>query len=162
MVFGVFLRIALFQIILFSQIVVFASNMSRSDLGSGSEIDSSEKSNDVKKDSDVTIDKSEVRNTSGEGAGGKGQNINQNKRVLIYRTAGCVDCDGVENELDKRNIHYQDVDLSWNRKQKMILNRSTGKEDVSYVFIGNDYVGNHNDLKKMIAKDNLRKIFDND
>ena len=68
------------------------------------------------------------------------------KRVLIYSKSNCEICDQVKNELKKHNIEFQHVDLTWNRKQNMILSRKAGKEDVSYVFLGNEYIGNHEDL----------------
>ena len=84
----------------------------------------------------------------------------QVKRVLIYSHSNCDTCDHLKNELKKHNIEFQHVDLTWNHKQGMILSRKAGKEDVSYVFIGNEYVGNHKDLMNLLNQGKLREMLE--
>jgi glutaredoxin len=79
-------------------------------------------------------------------------------RVLIYRDSKCKGCDEVHEELKKHNIESHDIDLAWNRKQRLILERKAGKSDVSYVFIGNKYIGNHNDLMTIIKHGRLFRV----
>ena len=86
----------------------------------------------------------------------------QIKRVLIYRNSDCKDCDEAKNALKKHNVEYQDIDLSWNHKQSMILRRKAGKEDVSYVFVGNEYIGNHNDLMALMRSGHLVRKLQNE
>jgi glutaredoxin len=86
---------------------------------------------------------------------GKEWLVHQVKRVLIYSHANCEECDIIKAKLKKHNIEYQDVDLTWNRKQNGILSRKAKKEDVSYVFIGNEYIGNHKDLEKLTESGKL-------
>lgn len=82
----------------------------------------------------------------------------QIKRVLIYRNSDCINCDEIKDALKKRDIEYQDIDLTWNRKQKMILRSKAGKDDVSYIFVGNEYIGNHEDLSALMKKGRLIKM----
>lgn len=76
-------------------------------------------------------------------------------RVLIYKDSDCKGCDEVHDQLKKHNIEYHDIDLAWNRKQRMILERKAGKKDISYVFIGNKYIGNHDDLMLILKQGKL-------
>lgn len=86
--------------------------------------------------------------------------FNQVKRLLIYTHSSCVKCDEAKAALSKNNVEYQDVDLTWNRKQKSILSSKAGKDDVSYVFIGNKYIGNHEDLISMLKRGKLLEMLE--
>ena len=88
------------------------------------------------------------------------RHVHQVKRVLIYRHSSCTNCDDIKKELTKHKIEYQDVDLTWNRKQKAILKTKAGKDDASYVFIGNEYVGNHEDLKGLMNEGRLFRMLE--
>lgn len=84
---------------------------------------------------------------------------NKTSKVIVYRDSpNCKNCDTVFDELQKNKIEYQDIDLSWNAKQHMILKRKAGKTDVSYVFINNKYIGNHEDLLFIIKQEKLNKL----
>ena len=84
----------------------------------------------------------------------------QVKRVLIYGRSTCETCDNVKDMLKKHNIEFQYIDLTWNRKGNMILSRKAGKEDVSYVFIGNQYIGNHEDLMSLLNNGQLFRMLE--
>lgn len=77
------------------------------------------------------------------------------KKILIYTNANC---DEVKNELKSHNIEFQDIDLTWNRKQKIILERKAGKNDTSYIFINNKYIGNDKDLMQLMKHGKLLRI----
>lgn len=79
-------------------------------------------------------------------------------RVLIYKDSKNEKCDEVHDHLKKHNIEYNDIDLSWNRKQRMILERKAGKKDISYVFIGNKYIGNHKELMHILKQGKLHNM----
>jgi len=82
----------------------------------------------------------------------------QGKRVLIYKHSDCDKCEEVKNELKKHNIEYHDIDLTWNRKQQIILQRKAGKKDSSYVFIGNEYIGNQDELINLMKHGKLLRM----
>jgi len=86
----------------------------------------------------------------------------QAKRVLIYKHSECDECEDVKRDLKHHNIECQDIDLTWNRKQKMILQRKAGKDDSSYVFIGNEYIGNHDALKHLMHSGKLLRMLQGD
>ena len=93
-----------------------------------------------------------------EKADQKIEQVHQVKRVLIYKQSNCPNCDNVKDELKKHNIEYQDIDLTWNHKQKIILQRKAGKDHSSYVFIGNEYIGNHEELMHLMKHGKLFRM----
>lgn len=93
-----------------------------------------------------------------EKADQKIEHVHQVKRVLIYKQSNCPNCDNVNSELKKHNIEYQDIDLTWNHKQKIILQRKAGKDDSSYVFIGNEYIGNQDELMNLMKQGKLFRM----
>jgi len=77
------------------------------------------------------------------------------RKILIYTNSNC---DEVKNELKNNDIDFQDIDLTWNRKQKIILERKAGKDDTAYVFIDNEYIGNDKDLMKFMKQGKLLRV----
>ena len=68
------------------------------------------------------------------------------KPVKIYTTQTCPYCVRAKKLLQKKNVAYQEIDVSWDDEAQMQLMQSTGRRTVPQVFIGDTHVGGSDDL----------------
>ena len=68
------------------------------------------------------------------------------KPVKIYTTQMCPYCVRAKKLLQKKNVPYQEIDVSWDDDARMQLMQSTGRRTVPQVFIGGTHVGGSDDL----------------
>jgi glutaredoxin 3 len=70
----------------------------------------------------------------------------QVKPVKIYTTETCPYCVRAKRLLQKKNVPYQEIDISWDVEARMQLMQTTGRRTVPQVFIGDTHVGGSDDL----------------
>ena len=68
------------------------------------------------------------------------------KPVKIYTTQMCPYCVRAKKLLQKKNVPYQEIDVSWDDEARMQLMQSTGRRTVPQVFIGDTHVGGSDNL----------------
>ena len=68
------------------------------------------------------------------------------KPVKIYTTQMCPYCVRAKKLLQKKNVPYQEIDVSWDDDARMQLMQSTGRRTVPQVFIGDTHVGGSDNL----------------
>lgn len=123
------------------------------------ELDYSSFTNKPQIDKSTEVNKQEVANNQTEE---KQVNSNQKyHKIIIYREHNCAKCDEIQKELDYNKIEHQEIDLQWNRKQKLILSRKTHKTEDSYIFIDNKYIGNHDELSSLMKNGRLFRAIQN-
>jgi glutaredoxin 3 len=70
----------------------------------------------------------------------------QVKAVRIYTTQTCPYCVRAKRLLQKKNVPYQEIDVSSDDEARMQLMQTTGRRTVPQVFIGDTHVGGSDDL----------------
>ncbi len=76
--------------------------------------------------------------------------------VFIYTTKNsCEKCRKVKEELVENDIKYKEIDLSWNPKQHMLIRRQTAHKEPPYIFIGNKFIGGHDELKETLKSQKI-------
>jgi glutaredoxin 3 len=68
------------------------------------------------------------------------------KPVRIYTTQTCPYCVRAKRLLQKKNVPYEEIDVSWDDGARMQLMETTGRRTVPQVFIGDTHVGGSDDL----------------
>jgi glutaredoxin 3 len=68
------------------------------------------------------------------------------KPVRIYTTQTCPYCVRAKRLLQKKKVHYEEIDVSWDDDARMKLMRSTGRRTVPQIFIGDRHVGGSDEL----------------
>ncbi len=71
------------------------------------------------------------------------------KPVKIYTTPTCPYCARAKRLLHRKNVPYEEIDVSWNDEARMDLARRTGRRTVPQIFIGDRHVGGSDDLQAL-------------
>lgn len=70
--------------------------------------------------------------------------------VEIYTTPFCGYCARAKRLLDKRGVHYLEIDVSFNSaKRREMMDRAGGRTSVPQIFIKGDHVGGYDDLAEL-------------
>jgi glutaredoxin 3 len=77
------------------------------------------------------------------------------KRVRIYTTQTCPYCTRAKRLLQKKNVHYEEIDVSWDDDARMALMERTGRRTVPQIFIGERHVGGSDDLQALDERGEL-------
>ena len=77
------------------------------------------------------------------------------KPVRIYTTGACPYCLRAKRLLQKKNVPYEEVDVSWDDEARMQLMRRTGRRTVPQIFIGERHVGGSDELHALEARGEL-------
>ncbi len=72
--------------------------------------------------------------------------LNDVKNVTIYTTQTCPYCMRAKRLLQKKNIPYEEIDVSWDDDKRMQLMQRTGRRTVPQIFIGDEHVGGSDEL----------------
>ena len=78
-------------------------------------------------------------------------------QVTVYTTNYCPYCTRAKNLLKKKNIPFQEVDLSDNDAKREELTEKTGCMTVPMIFIGDEFIGGSDDLHALDAAGELDK-----
>ena len=68
------------------------------------------------------------------------------KNVKIYTTPSCPYCVRAKRLLQRKNVPYEEVDLSSDDEARMSLMERTGMRTVPQIFIGEKLVGGSDEL----------------
>jgi glutaredoxin 3 len=68
------------------------------------------------------------------------------KPVKIYTTQTCPYCSRAKRLLQKKNVPYEEIDVSWDDEKRLQLMQRTGLRTVPQIFIGDEHVGGSDEL----------------
>jgi glutaredoxin 3 len=77
------------------------------------------------------------------------------KPVKIYTTATCPYCQRAKRLLQKKNVPYEEIDVSRDDDARMRLMQSTGLRTVPQIFIGDRHVGGSDELQSLETRGEL-------
>lgn len=77
------------------------------------------------------------------------------KTVRIYTTRTCPYCTQAKHLLQKKNVQYQEIDVSWDEAEREKLILSTGRRTVPQIFIGDRHVGGSDELHALEERGEL-------
>ena len=69
------------------------------------------------------------------------------KNVIVYSTPSCSYCFAAKRLLDKKNIRYEEIDVSEDPKlREEMVAKAFDRRTVPQIFFGSTHVGGHDDL----------------
>ena len=77
------------------------------------------------------------------------------KPVKIYTTPYCPFCVRAKKLLSKKNVPYEEIDVSSNDEARMKLAEETGMRTVPQIYIGDQHVGGSDELQALDEKGEL-------
>jgi glutaredoxin 3 len=77
------------------------------------------------------------------------------KTVRIYTTRTCPYCIQAKRLLQKKNVQYQEIDVSWDEAERDKLIQTTGLRTVPQIFIGDRHVGGSDELHALEERGEL-------
>lgn len=84
--------------------------------------------------------------------------IGNMKPVKIYTTPTCPFCVRAKRLLQKKNVPYEEIDVSDNDQERVSLLQRTGRRTVPQIFIGEKHVGGSDDLYALDAQGELDSL----
>ena len=81
------------------------------------------------------------------------------KMVTIYTTQTCPYCVRAKRLLQKKNVPYDEIDVSWDDDARLRLMQTTGRRTVPQIFIGERHVGGSDDLHALEERGELDGLF---
>ena len=80
------------------------------------------------------------------------------KSVKIYTTPSCAYCVRAKRLLQRKNVPYQEVDLSRDDESRMSLMERTGMRTVPQIFIGEKLIGGSDELYALEERGELDSL----
>jgi glutaredoxin 3 len=77
------------------------------------------------------------------------------KTVRIYTTRTCPYCIQAKRLLQKKNVQYQEIDVSRDEAERDKLIQTTGRRTVPQIFIGDQHVGGSDELHSLEERGEL-------
>ena len=77
------------------------------------------------------------------------------KNVKIYTTRTCPYCVRAKRLLEKKQVSYEEIDVSSDDEARIKLMEKTGLRTVPQIFIGERHVGGSDDLYQLEARGEL-------
>jgi len=71
------------------------------------------------------------------------------KPVRVYTTRICAYCHAAKRLLSKKDIPYQDIDVSMDHETRRWLVEQSGQRTVPQIFIGDDAIGGFTELRAL-------------
>ena len=81
-----------------------------------------------------------------------------NHEIIIYTKSGCPYCDRAMDFFKAQQIHFKQVDVTWDSAQWDKLHKQTGAATVPYIFIDNKYIGGCTDLLALNKSGKLEEL----
>lgn len=75
--------------------------------------------------------------------------------VTIYTTPYCPYCQMAKGLLKKKNVAFNEIDVSDTAKRSVMRARAAGRNSVPQIFIGNAHVGGCDDIHALEAQGKL-------
>ena len=83
------------------------------------------------------------------------------KKVIIYTGNRCAHCDWAKALLDKKNVNFQEINVSKNPvKKEEMINKSNGAITVPQIFIEDYHVGGNAELQVLERTGKLNSLLD--
>jgi glutaredoxin 3 len=80
------------------------------------------------------------------------------KPIKIYTTETCPYCQRAKRLLQKKNVPYEEIDVSWDDDARMQLMERTGLRTVPQIFIGERHIGGSDELQALDARGELDSL----
>ncbi len=80
------------------------------------------------------------------------------KKVVIYTQMKCPFCTNAKELLDKRDIPYAEIDITWDKDMYNKLYEETGQSTVPYIFINGKFIGGFQELANLESHKELEKL----
>ena len=77
------------------------------------------------------------------------------KNVRIYTTRTCLYCVRAKRLLERKNVSYEEIDVSMDDEARLKLMETTGLRTVPQIFIGDRHVGGSDDLHALEQRGEL-------
>ncbi len=78
-----------------------------------------------------------------------------NKKVVIYTTDYCPHCRRAKDLLARKNIPFQEIDVTNDQAKRDAIEEKTGWMTVPVIFIGDELIGGADDLYGLEASGKL-------
>jgi glutaredoxin 3 len=81
-------------------------------------------------------------------------------KTVIYTTSSCGYCVRAKSLLEKKQIHFEEVDVTYDlEKRHSMMEKSGGRMTVPQIFIDEIHVGGYDDLYKLERSGQLDQLF---
>jgi glutaredoxin 3 len=78
--------------------------------------------------------------------------------VTVYTTGFCPYCVRAKSLLNKRNIAFEEIDVSRDDEKRAWLVKTTGQRTVPQIFIGGVSIGGSDELHELDRRGELAKL----
>lgn len=83
------------------------------------------------------------------------------QKVVIYSRPMCFYCENAKELLNRKNVIFKDIDLTWDMELHQKLINETGQTTVPYIFIHDKFIGGYSDLEKLEHDNKLDQLLEN-
>jgi len=80
------------------------------------------------------------------------------KEVIIYTTDYCPYCTKIKNFFKNKGVSFREVDLSNDTEAREALTAKTNLRTVPQIFVGETFVGGHDDTVAMDKRGELMEL----
>jgi len=80
-------------------------------------------------------------------------------KAIVYTTQHCPHCRRAKNVLERNNIEFCELDLTYDLQKKNELMRETGWATLPMIFWQDELIGGADDLEKLEQSGELAKKF---
>ncbi len=81
-----------------------------------------------------------------------------NMKIEIYTTENCPYCRKAKLIFDSLSVDYNEIDVENEEQRQCMKSRAKGNYTVPQIFIGEDYIGGYDELKKLKDRGKLSKM----
>jgi glutaredoxin 3 len=80
-------------------------------------------------------------------------------KIVIYTKSDCRFCEYAKKLLHKKNLPYNEIDLTWDHEIHDNLKSSTNQNTIPYIYINQHFIGGYQDLLQLSDAE-LKKIME--
>lgn len=80
--------------------------------------------------------------------------------IVMYTQAFCGYCAAARSLLDKKEVSYEEIDVTFNAKRRREMVDRSGKNTAPQIFIDNVSVGGYDDLSELDRKGKLDALLE--
>ena len=77
------------------------------------------------------------------------------KKVIVYSTRHCPHCIRAKSLLERKNVAFEEVDLTDDDAKRKELEDKTGWMTVPVIYIGDEFIGGANELYELESSGEL-------
>ena len=78
--------------------------------------------------------------------------------VKIYTTDFCSYCDAAKHLLDKIEVAYEEINIHGDPTMRDQIEKLTGRRDVPQIFIGDQYIGDDDNLTALVNSGEIQSL----